>query len=193
VGAQTDLPLTEQGRNQAESFAHYLASQKIQPQAIYAGSLKRQTETAEILRSQLQIEHTMHAAALTEIDYGAWEGLTTDAIRQKWPNEYEAWIQQSRWPKIFGNTKESHLAAIKKWLNELRDTYAPDETVVGVTSNGILRFFYNSSSCDLKVKTGHFCELWLFKNSVEIKSWNKDPKQGRIRDLSKEGLSRQFF
>ena len=190
VGARTDLPLTDQGRIQAQCFARYLTSQQIQPHAIYAGALKRQIETAQILGSYLQAENTiqLHQPALTEIDYGSWEGLTSDEITEQWPNEYKAWTAQSQWPAIFGSTRESHLRDINTWLDELRSRYAAGETVVGVTSNGIIRFFYSFQDKewqnlihthrmeDLKVKTGHFCELLLFKDCLQIKQWNKDPK-----------------
>ncbi len=182
VGARTDLHLTEQGRRQAQSFADYLSANHIKPDAIYAGSLKRQIETAQILGSH------HHETALTEIDYGAWEGLTTEEITKQWPNEYHAWTTQAKWPTIFGSTQENHLNAIKKWLEALRKKHASGQTIVGVTSNGVIRYFYslqnrewqnliNSSRMeDLKVKTGHFCELLLTSDSLKAESWNVDPK-----------------
>jgi broad specificity phosphatase PhoE len=190
VGARTDLSLTDQGRNQAQYFAHYLASEQIYPHAIYAGALKRQIETAQILGSHLQVGNKiqLHEPALTEIDYGPWEGLTSHEITQQWPNEYKAWTAQSQWPEIFGSTQECHLSDIKKWLNELRSVHVAGETVIGVTSNGVIRFFYSFQDKewqnlihthrmeDLKVKTGHFCELLLFKDSLQIKNWNKNPR-----------------
>ncbi len=181
VGARTDLPLTEEGRNQALYFARYLASEKIWPQAIYAGGLKRQIETAQITGRHLEVENKiqLHEPALTEIDYGAWEGLTADEIQKQWPSEYKAWATQSQWPKLFDSTREGHLHGIKKWLQQLRDAHNPGETVVGVTSNGILRLFHSLQERDgieeLKVKTGHFCELLLEKDRVQIQKWNQDP------------------
>jgi len=189
VGARTDLPLTEQGRDQAHSFARYLVSQQIQPQGIYAGVLKRQIETARIVGRHLQVEDDryMREPALTEIDYGPWEGLTSEEITQRWPNEYKAWTTQAQWPKLFGGTEEEHLRAIEIWLNDLRLVHAAGETVLGVTSNGIIRFFrafqgkewqslaHAQQMEDLKVKTGHFCELLLFENALKVESWNVDP------------------
>jgi probable phosphoglycerate mutase len=182
VGARTDLPLTEEGRNQALYFARYLASEKIQPQAIYAGKLKRQIETAQITAQHLQVENKIQldAPALTEIDYGLWEGCTADEIQKRWPHEYRAWTTGSHWPEIFGSTREGHIRDLKKWLQQLRESHLPGETVVAVTSNGILRLFYSLQERDgieeLKVKTGHFCELLLGNDSVQIQKWNQDPR-----------------
>ena len=190
VGARTDLPLTEQGRNQALYFARYLESEKIKPQAIYAGALKRQIETAEITAKHLHCENLLQLRepALTEIDYGPWEGLTSEEIARHWAEEYKAWTAHTQWPDFFGGSEEGHLSAIKTWLETLRKRYAAGETVVGVTSNGVIRFFYAFQDAewkkvqgagkmeDIKVKTGHFCELLLYKDALKVKSWNRDPK-----------------
>jgi broad specificity phosphatase PhoE len=118
--------------------------------------------------------------ALTEIDYGAWEGLTPDAIERQWPTEYKSWTLKSDWPQIFGSTHEEHKRAIEKWLRQLTTIHRPGETVVGVTSNGIRRLFYSLQQRDGieagKVKTGHFCELLLGTDGIQIQKWNQDPR-----------------
>lgn len=191
VGARTDLLLTDQGRVQGHNFATYLASHQLKPDAIYAGALKRQIETAQILERQFHLKNKIHLnePALTEIDYGPWEGLTAEEIIRQWPAEYNAWTKQSKWPHFFGGTEECHLRDIRIWLEDLRKRYKPGEVVLGVTSNGVIRFFYTFDQKwkeliktgqieNLKVKTGHFCKLLLFQDSLEIESWNVDPKQG---------------
>jgi len=191
VGAQSDLPLTLQGCEQARHFAHYLISEEICPKAVYAGSLKRQIKTAQIISENLHLESQvrLHEAALTEIDYGAWEGLTSEEISSKWPHEYSGWTGAAQWPKgVFGRTQEEHLHDIKQWVGHLRDAFADGDAVVAVTSNGVMRFFYSFHEIEwrhlgherqmenLKVKTGCFCELHIFNEFVEIKSWNLDPQ-----------------
>jgi broad specificity phosphatase PhoE len=180
VGARTDLPLTQEGRNQALSFARYLASQQIQPAFIYAGGLKRQGETAQIIANHLSLDKMeLQEAALTEIDYGAWEGLTAGEIEKQWPDEYRGWTLQSTWPEIFGTTREAHKRAIENWFDQLTLIHRAGATVVGVTSNGILRLIYALQQADsiqeVKVKTGHFCELWLQNGGIQIQQWNQDP------------------
>jgi|SRR5579872_5257254 len=190
VGARSDLPLTAQGLQQAHLIAQYLLPEKNAVKAIYAGSLKRQIDTATLISKELHIEERVHLRepALTEIDYGPWEGLTSDAIIAQWEKPYTAWTTESRWAEgIFGNSLQEHLQAIDKWLTHLRKTYASGDTVVGITSNGIMRFFYTYQREEwqrfqkekqmeqIKVKTGHFCELLLFKDRLEIISWNRRP------------------
>lgn len=191
VGSSTDLPLTTQGRKQAEDFAYYLAANHDVPAAIFAGTLKRQTETAQIVGKQLGVESLIHLgeSALTEVDYGLWEGLTSDEITSRWPIEYANWTEKALWGAgIFGGDLNTHLKGIEGWVQQLRHSYQAGDIVVGVTSNGVIRFFYAFLAADwqrlsqerkmedLKVKTGHFCELLLFPHKIEVKSWNQDPK-----------------
>ncbi len=168
VGARTDLPLTAEGRRQAEQMAAYLVSER--PKAIYAGNLKRQKESAQILAQTFHLT-VLHEPALTEIDYGAWEGLTAEEIAARWPQEHAEWAQ-GRWPSgIFSGTWEGHQRALKEWLGRLREG---EGVIVAVTSNGLLRFFQNE-----KVKTGHFCEIHLWKDDLKIQQWNINPQYGK--------------
>lgn len=165
VGARTDLPLTAFGRAQAEKMAEYLRVNRIVPKAIFAGGLKRQTESASIIGKSFGLSF-QNTPALTEIDYGLWEGLTADAIETGWPREHAEWNIDAKWQTaIFQGTAEEHREHLQKWFEMLCQKY-PNDAVLGVTSNGLLRFFRNE-----KVKTGHFCEF----QGMEIIRWNQNP------------------
>lgn len=169
VGARTDLSLTGKGRGQAEAMLRYLLEQKICPKAIFAGSLKRQTESAQIIAQGFGLAFE-HEPALTEIDYGVWEGLTAEEIAGRWPTEHAEW-EAGKWQRtIFGGTEEGSLRAVEAWLGRLRKACREDDVILGVTSNGLLRRFRNE-----KVKTGHFCELVLLGERVSIQKWNVKP------------------
>ena len=183
VGARTDLPLTGQGRVQAQAMAQYLKGERLA--AVYSGPLKRQRETAQALGKPIQL-----SAALNEIDYGPWEGLATEEIAQRWPREYTDWTTRATWANgIFGGAEETCLRGLEQWLAALRTTHVPGDLVIGVTSNGLIRLFYSFLKEDwarlvqkrlmetLKVKTGHFCELLLLPDSLEVKCWNAKPMQ----------------
>lgn len=183
VGARTDLPLTAQGRKQAEQMGDYLLAHSISPAAIYAGNLKRQIESAEIIASRLasSCPLKLREPSLTEIDYGAWEGLPSDEIARRWPNEYLAWAEEGKWPApIFGGSLQKHRADIANWIASLRAAFTSGDVVVAVSSNGLIRFFSNewetfakAKQMDrLKVKTGHFCDLDLSSKNVLVRSWN---------------------
>lgn len=188
VGARSDLPLTAQGCEQARQFARYLLSNNICPKTIYAGGLKRQIETATIISEHVSSLVQCYEPALTEIDYGAWEGLTQEEILNHWQQEYHHWTTKAEWAHgVFGRNLEDHICDINNWLKNIRTSHGPGDTVVAVTSNGIIRFFYSLQEKGwefyvekrevekLKVKTGHFCELHVNSSLIEIKSWNIKP------------------
>lgn len=169
IGARTDLALTSFGRAQAENMGEYLAQQKIFPNAIFSGSLKRQKESAEIVGKFFGLPLQV-VPALTEIDYGDWEGLSADEISKKWPKEYVEWNQKSKWQRsIFQGNFEMHFQNLYSWVSSLAAEF-DGKTVLAVTSGGVLRFLRNE-----KVKTGHFCELHFSLNELKVYSWNQPP------------------
>lgn len=196
VGARTDLPLTEKGKKQAEQMARFLKSQKIHPTAIYRGPLTRHRETAHILANSFQLPYQLEPA-LNEIDYGPWEGLTSSEIHEKWAQAYLDWTARSIWPgSLFPSPHP--LSALEHWLQFLRKNHHSGETILAVSSNGLIRFFYaiqkekwdllaqQSEMEKIKVKTGHFCDLHLHENHLMIHSWNQNPsleKAGPARSL----------
>lgn len=169
IGARTDLPLTASGQKQAQAMAQYLKRKEIVPKAIFAGQLKRQTESAYLIGKEFEINFE-NTRALNEVDYGLWEGLTAEQIQSKWPKEYAEWNDAAEWQvDIFQSTAEKYLEPFKTWVEELRKKY-PNQTILAVTSNGILRFIRNE-----KVKTGHFCEIELESGCTKVISWNRNP------------------
>ena len=84
----TDLPLTERGRRQAYSLSRMFALKK--PDAIYASTLKRAMDTAEMIAQphDLSIEPVLD---LGERNFGLLENRTLDSIRTEFEEEYDAW------------------------------------------------------------------------------------------------------
>ena len=71
VGARTDLPLVQKGREQARHIANYLKENDILPDIIFTSDLRRTKEMAEIIVDELRVnEIEVHAHAMfNEIDY----------------------------------------------------------------------------------------------------------------------------
>jgi broad specificity phosphatase PhoE len=80
---RTDIPLTDEGRETARALASRLAGHDFA--AVFVSPLERARETAELAglgdRAVLRDE-------LLEYDYGDYEGITTDEIRQDRPGWY---------------------------------------------------------------------------------------------------------
>ncbi|MBD3307446.1 alpha-ribazole phosphatase [candidate division KSB3 bacterium] len=84
----TDVPLSAHGMQQARLLAERL--QTLQVDACYCSMLTRCRETASLLAAPHRLP-VVPVAALREIDYGRWEGLTLDEIAAQHPTVYAAW------------------------------------------------------------------------------------------------------
>jgi probable phosphoglycerate mutase len=86
LGQRLPATLTERGRRDAQALATRLEGVPVD--RIVTSPLGRAVETAHILAAgrALTVEQDDR---LTELDYGAWEGLTLDQINATFPTEYE--------------------------------------------------------------------------------------------------------
>jgi probable phosphoglycerate mutase len=79
--SRTDLDLTETGREQAKMTAEALARLELDNPYVVSSPRKRALVTAEL--AGLRVDEV--SPLLAEWDYGAYEGLTTEEIRDKVP------------------------------------------------------------------------------------------------------------
>jgi ribonuclease H / adenosylcobalamin/alpha-ribazole phosphatase len=86
----SDPSLSSVGREQAEKVAASLARRGT-IQAIVASPLARTRETAGIVAARLGLEVTVEEG-LRETDFGAWEGLTFGEVRERYPDDLDAWL-----------------------------------------------------------------------------------------------------
>lgn len=88
---RADVPLDDTGVSQAEATGKRVAS-AWSPVAVYSSPLIRALTTAEAIASPLALT-VVPDAGLVDIDYGEWQGLAPEVIRQRWPKELEAWSE----------------------------------------------------------------------------------------------------
>ena len=89
---RADVPLNETGLAQAESTGFRIHSEW-QPSAVYSSPLSRAVRTAEAIAKHFDLSVQIHLG-LADIDYGEWQGLTPDEVRDRWPAELHAWYHQ---------------------------------------------------------------------------------------------------
>lgn len=85
---QADPPLSDRGRAQAREAANGLQGEVAR---VISSDLKRAAETADIIASVLGLSPVDRDEQLREIDVGAWSGLTTEEIEDRWPGAIERW------------------------------------------------------------------------------------------------------
>ncbi|MDG4864035.1 histidine phosphatase family protein, partial [Streptomyces sp. T-3] len=119
------------GRRQAEAVATALAARGT-IQAIVSSPLKRCRETAEAVAARLGLDVTIEQG-LRETDFGAWEGLTFGEVRERYPEDLEAWLAS---PKAAPTGGGESFAQVSRRVSTARDkllgTYA-GRTVLLVT------------------------------------------------------------
>ncbi|MEW2291408.1 bifunctional RNase H/acid phosphatase [Streptomyces sp. NPDC006743] len=86
----SDPSLSAIGREQAERAAVALARRGT-IQAVVSSPLARTRETAAIVAARLGLPVTVDDG-LRETDFGAWEGLTFGEVRERHPEDLNAWL-----------------------------------------------------------------------------------------------------
>ncbi|MFF1655774.1 bifunctional RNase H/acid phosphatase [Streptomyces sp. NPDC058255] len=86
----SDPSLSDVGREQAERVAAALAARGT-IQAIVASPLTRTRETAGAVAARLGLDVVIEDG-LRETDFGAWEGLTFAEVRERYPDDLNAWL-----------------------------------------------------------------------------------------------------
>ncbi|MER8950491.1 histidine phosphatase family protein [Mesorhizobium sp. M0809] len=188
VGRRTDLPLTREGCRQAQHLGSALWQSGVMLGGLYCGPLRRTRQYAEIIAGQMGgWPLPISDSSLTEIDYGAWEGLSSqEIIAQFGTEELEAWERSSTWPASPGwSPSEATLAqGVTTFVKHLSRIQGEDSVVLAVTSNGVLRYFLRLSGNTLKaeiegragkVATGRICILEMRDGNCQIHAWNIAP------------------
>ena len=176
VGAGTDLPLVEEER--ARGIGKYLKKQGYMPTKIYAAPLKRTMETAELAAQELGFSGNIERLNdLTEIDYGPDENKTEDAVIARIGQEaIDLWNAKAIVPPGWKVDPEK---LAKVWC-DFAESIGENETVMAVSSNGVIRFApyitgdYDAfcAEHDIKVATGGVC-VFVYENGVwTAKEWN---------------------
>ena len=87
---RSDTPLNQQGRESIPAVIEGLRPWK--PASIVTSDLARAHAMAEAAGRALAIR-VVTDPRLRECDYGKWEGLTLEEIRERYPDELERWRQ----------------------------------------------------------------------------------------------------
>lgn len=136
---QSDIPLNEEGREQAQRIAKRLAALDPAIDAVWSSDLQRARHTAEAIASPLGLSVTT-TPTLREIGLGDWEGLTAEDIEARGDGElwqrYRLSPTGQRPPN--GESLESAWERMIATRNQIREMH-PSGHVVIVGHGGTLR------------------------------------------------------
>ncbi|HJU36658.1 MAG TPA: histidine phosphatase family protein [Gaiellaceae bacterium] len=118
---QTDRPLSDFGRRQAQQLADELADEELE--AIYSSDLSRARETAEIVGERLGLPVVLDPE-LREKDWGTWEGLTA--------------VERDR-VEFVGESTDAHQERMLRALRRIAANHSAGDRVLVVTHGGSMR------------------------------------------------------
>lgn len=106
--------------------------------ALYTSDLSRASQTAE----QIALSTGVEAAPireLREIFLGEWEGLHTDDIAKRFPDEWAAWIREPSWDIVPGGEgAEVFEKRVESALEQLFERHPHGDAIV-VTHGGVIQ------------------------------------------------------
>lgn len=131
---QTDVPLSDRGREQARFLGARLRCQLAAkslpaPARVLSSDLSRASETARLVSEEagLALEPT-HSSALRERGFGEWEGLTFSEVTERWGEDAERPESAEPYPAVWA-----------RMLGELESLWERGETALVVGHGGSLR------------------------------------------------------
>lgn len=143
IQGQLDIPLSANGRWQAERLAHALKDASIF--AIYASDLTRAWETAQYI-GQAQGLQVIKEIGLRERDFGDFEGKTFAEIELLLPEQSMRW--RKRDPHFYPAGGES-LVALRDRVLEAAERLAaqhPGEQIALVGHGGVMDVLYRAAT-----------------------------------------------
>ncbi|WP_251067014.1 bifunctional RNase H/acid phosphatase, partial [Streptomyces sp. ISL-36] len=112
----SDPELSAAGLRQADAVATALAARGT-VQEIVSSPLKRCRQTAETVAARLGLDVRIEDG-LRETDFGAWEGLTFAEVRERYPEDLDAWLAS---PKAAPTGGGESFATVARRVSATRD------------------------------------------------------------------------
>lgn len=187
VGARTDLPLVESGKEQAQKIGAWLKDKKLYPEVTYCSELQRTQETAIIALATLGYNQPVFPLTIfNEIDYGEDENQTEDkVIARIGAKAIKDWDEKAIVPEGWKFNPDDCIQNWKNFATQILDDNQSDndDVVMVVTSNGIARFAPHlagnfeefADNNKIKLSTGALGILKFENNEWSVTDWNIKP------------------
>ncbi|HVN95330.1 MAG TPA: histidine phosphatase family protein [Syntrophorhabdaceae bacterium] len=161
-----DIPLNALGREQAERTGDYFSDKRIG--RILASPLERAWHTAKKI-SQIARVPVEKVEGLSDMSFGAWEGLTLNEVQKRYPGDFEKWRNTPHKLKIPGGES---LSIVRRRLAETLGVLLSkrEDDVVLVTHRIILKLAVLHL---LNISSSHFWDMQFDPGSVTLLK-NKD-------------------
>ena len=173
IQGQLDIPLNENGRNQALSLSTLCGNNF---NSIYSSDLSRAHETAKMLANNIDV---IKLPSLRERHHGLFQGLTANEAAQLYPEDYARY--KSRDPDHQLETGES-LMQFAMRVGAVMDELAKQhdgEAIAVVTHAGVLDIVYRKATGrplqtprDFAVRNCAMNWLSASKDGLKLEAWD---------------------
>jgi probable phosphoglycerate mutase len=172
--------LTDEGLAQAAVVAKEIA--KIKPDVLIASPLQRTRQTAEAIAATTGLP-IVFDEIWYELSFGNWDGLTNDEVRDKYPNEYQDWLNSSAYAPGGGESYDQARIRVEAAMEKLLAEY-PGQKVCVVTHNGVIK-----SAVSVALHAPHDAVFHMDATPCSITSISMWPSDGlrALRSFSERG------
>lgn len=174
-------PLNAKGMKQAASLVSRLKEMKFD--AIYASDLERVRQTAALALDG-KTESIVYDTRLRELDFGHWEGLTWQEIREQYPEEFAIWSADNDKNPHGGERISEVTKRLRSLMDELQKQYQAEEQILifahGGTLGIMLSIFFEANPSRWWQFRIHNCslnEVILFNRGVVLNRLNDNQHQ----------------
>jgi len=182
---RADVPLNDIGVEQAERLGDYLSGEKID--VIYSSPLQRAVQTAGAIarRQDLDVNTVVN---LTDIDYGQWQGLSSDEVADRYPELYQDWLDTPEQVRIPGGESLEDVRC--RAMPFLEDAVARcgEGRIVLVSHRVVNKVLIcallgldNSSFWNVKMETGGITRFVFDRGRVVLTGHNDTSHLSRVR------------
>jgi len=176
---QLDTTLSELGHAQARSAAQALVA--LRPSRVVASDLRRATRTGQDVADACGVPITFDER-FREIHVGEWAGLTSDEVRERYPEDQDRLISGVDFVRGGHGESVADVAdRVREALDDLLAVAGPDDCVViathGVTGRAVVAELTNlDQQLAWRVLAGlgncHWAEVTEGAHGWRVQTWN---------------------
>ncbi|MDP9737317.1 MULTISPECIES: histidine phosphatase family protein [unclassified Curtobacterium] len=173
---RTDIPLTDEGIEQAKRAGRYLADRTFA--LALSSPLQRARDTAALVGVDPELDEDLY-----EWDYGAYEGLTTPQIKVKRHGPWDLWTDGVPAGDTPGENAAEVRVRVERVLNRVRPVLAEGDDAIVVAHGHVLRALGAAwirlapqDGAVLKLGTATVSSLGYEHGRPVIDSWNVAPR-----------------
>lgn len=169
-----DLPITEYGKTQAKRVGELLENVKFDK--VYQSPMLRVDQTVDVVLGENRyakqsMPERMKIEEIRELDFGLWEGLTYNEIREKFPDTVDVWIKDWEHSRPDGGEPFHHFyegrvpAGFARIMEDAKANHLENGTIMIAAHNGPLQAIFAVAILGLPMRN-----IWNFEFEQEAYS-----------------------